>query len=126
MNETDDFARAIRRHIGIRMTRRRNELGIEANTLAAMLNVSRSQFSRYESGVSSMNAGDLQKIATALDVTVAYFFESFTFLEELAKTTDPIIYKQMIGLLEDASLIGSEQLQSELMKLSRALADDDK
>lgn len=59
--------------IGIRIKKRRKELGISAEQLAERLNVSRSTIYRYEKGdIEKLPANFLETIATELNTTPAF------------------------------------------------------
>lgn len=61
--------------IGQAIKRRRNALGMSQEKLAEMLNVTYQQIQRYENGSNKLNVENIQNVATALEVTPAYFFD---------------------------------------------------
>jgi transcriptional regulator with XRE-family HTH domain len=62
-------------HVGIRIRRRRQELGISLKALGRSIRRSLQQVHAYESGANRVCASLLWEFATALDVPVEYFFE---------------------------------------------------
>ncbi len=61
--------------IGKAICRRRQELGMTQEALAERIEVTSQQIQRYEYGRNKLNVENLQRIAKALDVPVAYFFD---------------------------------------------------
>lgn len=59
--------------IGLRLSHRREEVGVKQETLAIDLGVDQSTISNYESGSVSIPAVNLVLIAAALGVTSGYF-----------------------------------------------------
>ncbi|HCZ11956.1 MAG TPA: XRE family transcriptional regulator [Nitrospiraceae bacterium] len=64
------------REIGERIKKRRKELKISQEDLAETLGVTYQQVQRYENGMNRLNVENIQVIADALDVYVAYFYEA--------------------------------------------------
>ncbi|WP_243375279.1 helix-turn-helix transcriptional regulator [Geotalea sp. SG265] len=62
--------------IGAAIRRRRQELALSQEDLAARLDVSYQQIQRYESGKNRLNVENIQVIASALSVPVNYFFHT--------------------------------------------------
>jgi len=73
----------IDRHVGARIRGRRVGLRISQTKLGQSIGVTFQQIQKYESGTNRVGASNLYKIAKALDVDVAFFFEG-TPDEELA------------------------------------------
>lgn len=65
------------REIGERIKKRRRELRISQECLAELLGVSYQQVQRYENGTNRLNVENIQIIANALSVSLAYFFEAY-------------------------------------------------
>src|SRR3954449_3733388 len=61
--------------IGKRVRERRLMLGITVQELAAVLGLPYQQLHKYETGANRLSAGRLYRLAEALGVEVAYFFE---------------------------------------------------
>jgi transcriptional regulator with XRE-family HTH domain len=65
----------IDRHVGTRIRGRRVGLRISQTKLGHSIGVTFQQIQKYESGTNRVGASNLFKIAKALDVEVAFFFE---------------------------------------------------
>jgi transcriptional regulator with XRE-family HTH domain len=63
------------RHVGMRIRKRRQELGVSLKGLGRSIGRSLQQVHAYESGANRVCASLLWEFATALDVPVEYFFE---------------------------------------------------
>lgn len=63
------------REIGVKIKKRRKELGISQERLAEILSVTYQQVQRYENGTNRLNVENIQLIADALSMPVSYFFE---------------------------------------------------
>lgn len=61
-------------YIGDRIRRRRIEIGLTQEELAAALGCSYQQIQKYESGANRVSAGNLLRLARRLDVPLDYFF----------------------------------------------------
>jgi len=70
-----EAARSLDRHLGRRLARRRNELGLSAADLDNALSAAPGSASRYESGSRSLGAAQLFALSRVLKVPVLYFFE---------------------------------------------------
>jgi transcriptional regulator with XRE-family HTH domain len=62
-------------HVGTRIRKRRQELGISLKALGQSIGRSLQQVHAYESGANRVCASLLWEFAAALDVPVEYFFE---------------------------------------------------
>lgn len=62
-------------HIGNRVRRRRRLLSLTQQQLASGVGVRFQQVQKYECGANKISAARLWRLAQALDVPVAYFFE---------------------------------------------------
>ncbi len=63
------------REIGAVIRKRRNELGLSQEQLSEKVGVSYQQIQRYENGGSMLNVENVQRIAKALAIPVALFFD---------------------------------------------------
>jgi transcriptional regulator with XRE-family HTH domain len=70
------FDQDFHRHIGRAIRTRRRLVDMTQQKLAARCGVSFQQIQKYEAGEASIYAARLWAIARALDVSIAYFFES--------------------------------------------------
>jgi transcriptional regulator with XRE-family HTH domain len=64
----------LEQYIGDRIRRRRIEIGLTQEELAAALGCSYQQIQKYESGANRVSAGNLLRLARRLDVPLDYFF----------------------------------------------------
>ncbi len=71
-----EAARALDRHLGRRLARRRRELGLSAAELDRALSGPPGGIARYENGSRSLGAAQLFALGRALEVPVLYFFEN--------------------------------------------------
>lgn len=62
-------------HVGNRLRRRREELGLSQTGLAKAAGVPVNRVQRYEIGATRISAGRLYELGEILDVPVAYFFD---------------------------------------------------
>ncbi len=81
-------------HVGARLRYRRMLIGMSQETLGARIGLTFQQIQKYEKGQNRMGASRLYRVAEALGVPAAYFFEGLpptdgTASERLA-TIDPM------------------------------------
>lgn len=69
------LARLVDAMVGKRIRKRRTELGLTQEHLAAALKISYQQIQKYETGTNRVSAGRLYHIGQKLGVDVAYFFK---------------------------------------------------
>jgi transcriptional regulator with XRE-family HTH domain len=62
-------------HLGDKLRIRRKAVGMTQVTLAERMGLSYQQIQKYERGTSRLSASQLCRLAEALDVHIAYFFE---------------------------------------------------
>jgi transcriptional regulator with XRE-family HTH domain len=65
-------------HIGKRLRRRRRLLGLTQQQLAGAVGVRFQQIQKYECGANKVSASRLWRLAEALEVPVAYFYDGLT------------------------------------------------
>ncbi len=70
-----EAARALDRHLGQRLARRRRERGLSAADLDRALSGPPGGIARYENGSRSLGAAQLLALSRAVEVPVLYFFE---------------------------------------------------
>lgn len=83
------------RHIGQRLKKLRQKEGISAQVLAEAIESTQQQISRYENAHNKLSASQLYRIAAALGVPVAWFFQDFestTVIRNLAE--QPAVYQR--------------------------------
>jgi len=74
------------REIGAVIRKRRNELGLSQEQLSEKVGVSYQQIQRYENGGSMLNVENVQRVAKALAIPVATFFDG----EQPHTTAEPV------------------------------------
>ena len=79
--ERRDGGGDINRRIGQRLRRRRRLMGLTQNEVAALCGVRFQQVQKYEAGQTGLSAVQLVRLAHALGVQVAYFFEDLVTAE---------------------------------------------
>lgn len=60
--------------IGKRIQMRRKEVGITAQELSELIDISQQQLSRYERGTNKINVGHLVRLSIALKTPISWFF----------------------------------------------------
>ncbi len=124
-----NLAKALARHLGGRLARRRGELGMTASDLDGAISAPPGSVSRLEAGAKRMNAAQLYALSQALDVPVMYFFENSPvallpypgdaprpetveeakrFIDAYFKNDDPKIRRDILGLLKAAAVADEE------------------
>ena len=123
------LAKALARHLGGRLARRRGELGMTASDLDGAISAPPGSVSRLEAGAKRMNAAQLYALSQALDVPVVYFFENSPvallpypgdaprpetveeakrFIDAYFKIDDPKVRRDILGLLKAAAVAEEE------------------
>ena len=122
-------AKALTRHLGGRLARRRGELGMTASDLDGAISAPPGSVSRLEAGAKRMDAAQLYALSQALDVPVMYFFENSPvallpdpgdaprpetveeakrFIDAYFKIDDPKVRRDILGLLKAAAVAEEE------------------
>lgn len=74
------------KQVGQRIQMRRKELGMTAQHLAELVDISHQQLSRYERGTNKINVAHLVNIAIKLNTPISWFFiDCFSTLENESK-----------------------------------------
>jgi transcriptional regulator with XRE-family HTH domain len=116
-------------HVGSRIRRRRESLGISQARLGNRLGLTFSQVQKYEKGTNRIGAGRLLLVAEALKVPVEYFFEGLHRTEANAELAhDPAgarsDEKVELGSVVDALMtIRCKETRESLMALVLSLAN---
>jgi len=108
--------------LGKRIRLRRVEIDISQTELADKLGVSFQQMQKYEKGVNRVSAARLQRIATALDVPITFFYDgdgksreveslllidssfSLRLLRAYSKIKDQAVQRQFVSLIESIAV----------------------
>jgi transcriptional regulator with XRE-family HTH domain len=112
-------------HVGLRMRKRREALGISQGRLGRHLGLTFSQIQKYEKGTNRIGAGRLYQIAAYLGVTPSHFFEG------IDGGTEPVARPaanggahrdEFLALSEAFSAISDAQTRASVLALIRSLA----
>lgn len=109
------------RIIGKRVRERRIMLGLNLKQLAHMVGVTYQQAHKYERGANRISASRLVKIASALNVEVAWFFET---LDRADKPAPPDEERMLLGLARSFAALPSRRHKTTLCELARIMAQD--
>ena len=104
------------RHVGARMRERRIMLGLTQQQMAELIGVSSQQAHKYETGINRVSAGQLYRIAEALGVEPAYFFDGLG----TGRPAEPR-QRMMLELARSFVALPSRRHQEALAELARAL-----
>lgn len=126
---------ALNSHVGGRLRQRREHLGITQPELARLIRMPVTDLRDVEAGRRELPAPDLYKLATLMEVPVAWFYEGMTSRPDVtysgfAESTDPMISEDRRGEMktqleqyfEDLSI----EAQEKLLDVARVMARKDK
>ncbi len=123
-------ANAVDRRLGQRVRTRRLEIGMSQEKLAELLGVTFQQVQKYEKGVNRIAASRLYDIASALDMSVARFFEGIAphrgkgaSDEEQGFIHDALSTPEGMQLISLFASIKSQKVRRRVVELVRALAE---
>ena len=108
-------------HVGKRIRHRRWMVGMTQQQLADKVGIKFQQIQKYETGMNRVSASRLWDIASALDVTIAFFFDG---LAESQSATDKDLMtdKEALELVRSYYSIPEAQ-RRRLFDLARVLSD---
>lgn len=120
-------------HVGARIRLRREMLGISQGALAAILGITFQQVQKYERGANRVGASRLYRIAKALDIRTAFFFEDGDlaaapgFAEPAAASfdMDPFRRRETVELVNAYFELTDPVLRRHFLDLARRLAARD-
>ena len=132
-------------HVGKRLRTRRVGMRISQSDIGKKLGVTFQQIQKYENGTNRVGASNLFRLAGALDVPVAYFFEDLpksdksglsetgqdTFKHDKAdsktnaKVHDPMSEPESIKLVHNYFRIDSPAVRQQVFQLVKSIADDE-
>lgn len=128
-------------HVGKRLRARRVGMRISQSDIGKKLGVTFQQIQKYENGSNRVGASNLFKLAGALDVPVAYFFEElpkgmaggfaegnqdgFDHGKGKGKTHDPMSEPESIKLVHNYFRIDSPAVRQQVFQLVKSIADDE-
>ncbi len=117
-------------HVGKRIRHRRWMVGMTQQQLGEVVGIKFQQIQKYETGMNRVSASRLWDIASALDVSISFFFEG---LDDDAVAVEDMMEPQLRGDLladkEALELVRSyyaipEQQRRRLFDLARVLSAD--
>lgn len=114
--------------VGQRVRARRLACGLTQARLAKRIGVTFQQVQHYENGVNRIGAGRLQRIATALDVPIAFFFENSTSAAQEARShADSVLASERssgaIRIVKALNRIERREVRNLIVALAEALAE---
>jgi transcriptional regulator with XRE-family HTH domain len=124
-------ANAVDRRLGQRVRTRRLEIGMSQEKLAEILGVTFQQVQKYEKGVNRIAASRLFDISSALDMSVARFFEGLSPArgggvaeEEQGFVHDALATPEGMQLVALFAAIKSQKVRRRVVELVRALSEE--
>ncbi|MES1197598.1 MAG: helix-turn-helix transcriptional regulator [Pseudomonadota bacterium] len=124
-------ANAIDRRLGQRVRTRRLEIGMSQERLAEVLGVTFQQVQKYEKGVNRIAASRLFDISSALDMSIARFFEGLSprsrgvAEDEADFVQDALATPEGMQLMSLYASIKSGKVRRRVVELVRALAEEE-
>jgi transcriptional regulator with XRE-family HTH domain len=112
-------------HVGLRMRKRREALGVSQGRLGRHLGLTFSQIQKYEKGTNRIGAGRLYQIAAYLGVTPSHFFEGIEGgIEPVARpgANGGAYRDEFLALSEAFAAIANAQTRASVLALVRSLA----
>ena len=109
-------------HVGMRMRRRREALGISQGRLGRNLGLTFSQIQKYEKGTNRIGAGRLYQIAAFLGVEPGYFFEGLEGPDAAAPAPGGASREELVSLTEAFAAIRDAETRASVLALVRSLA----
>jgi transcriptional regulator with XRE-family HTH domain len=110
--------------MGKKIRLRRVEQRLSQSDLGEQLGVSFQQVQKYEKGVNRVGATRLQQIATALDVSVTFFYDS----DGKTKEVESLLFLDSafsLRLLRAYSKIKDQAVQRQMVSMMEAVADNE-
>lgn len=116
-------AKRVDRHVGVMIRRRRDELGLTQQGLAAQLDISYQQIQKYESGTNRVSAGRLFILAEILGVDPSYFFHDLPEKDALPVRAEPATGSPEL-VARDFQAIKEPIVRTALFSLVKALREN--
>lgn len=112
-------------HVGLRMRRRREALGISQGRLGRHLGLTFSQVQKYEKGTNRIGAGRLYQIASFLGVQPNYFFMGLDSDDDAASTPHETRRKgETLSLNQAFESIADHDTRASILALVMSLATE--
>lgn len=110
------------REIGKIIRDRRKELGLSQEQLSEKVGVSYQQIQRYENGGSMLNVENVQRVAKALSIPVAQFFEGISVNQKTISEATPVISTEEKTLLKHFQQIECKPDRQMVLQVARRFA----
>jgi transcriptional regulator with XRE-family HTH domain len=115
-------------HVGARLRYRRMSLGVSQEALAEAVGLRFQQIQKYEKGQNRIGAGRLFRLAGALRVPIAYFFEDLdqNELDDLTAVREPLEFlnrPEGMELVRAFMGIDDPATRRKLIELVRSMAE---
>jgi transcriptional regulator with XRE-family HTH domain len=114
-------ATKIDQHVGARMRKRREALGISQGRLGRQLGLTFSQIQKYEKGSNRIGAGRLYQISVFLNAPLGYFFEGLEGATPELLGASPV-RDDASELIEAFSSISGTETRQSVLALVRSLS----
>lgn len=119
------FANQVDVHVGGRLRKRREALGVSQGRLGRQLGLTFSQVQKYEKGSNRIGAGRLFEIASFLGVPVSYFFQGLDGAEQVAVAMphglEGPLQEEIKTLVEAFAAIAEAETRGSVLALVRTL-----
>ena len=109
-----DDKKVVAEHVGLRLKRRREMLGLTQAQLGSRLGVTFQQVQKYERGANCMTAARLHDAAEVLQVPVQFFFEGLPSARAMVASSDsqgggdPLMSTDNLELLNELARLPAE------------------
>ena len=114
-------------HVGLRMRRRREALGISQGRLGRHLGLTFSQVQKYEKGTNRIGAGRLYQIAAFLGVQPSYLFAGLEESEPAAGEAGDVRRRGEVSNLNEAfEAIQDPETRASILALVMSLAGENR
>jgi transcriptional regulator with XRE-family HTH domain len=110
------------REIGKIIREQRKALGLSQEQLSEKVGVSYQQIQRYENGGSMLNVENMQRVANALSIPIAQFFEGGTLQQNPIEPAASIVNSDEKTLLKHFRQISENPDRQAVMLVARRLA----
>lgn len=134
MTSNDGSPHGIDTHVGLRVRKRRKELGMSQEALAEKLGLTFQQVQKYERGSNRISASKLHAISTTLRKPIAYFFAEYDdeavpdgFVESASERSISAFLstREGIELAELFPKVKGVKLRRRILELTKTLAGDE-
>lgn len=134
LTSNDGSPHGIDTHVGLRVRKRRKELGMSQETLAVHLGLTFQQVQKYERGSNRISASKLHAIAMTLRKPIGYFYADYdddaapdSFVESASERSISTFLstREGIELAELFPRVKGPKLRRRILELTKTLADDE-